>query len=199
MMKTIIILKSTLATVFIGARTLTNLLLEVAYYHVLIVHFILLRDTPYRMEHCLMQPINFISVASSHLNGIAFALQCLLSPLMQRTFDGLFNARCGSAIFCGHNVDILPVVIPIFGVVNLDFFRGVYPSFCLHPQLNIIHILFLDYIVALYPFFITYVLLTFHQIGMEAFQVSSRMSPKTVEHTNIPHRSICHFHPAFQH
>ena len=29
-----------------------------------------------------------ISVASSHLNGIVFALQCLASPLMQRTFTG---------------------------------------------------------------------------------------------------------------
>ena len=102
-----------------------------------------------------------ISVASSHLNGIVFALQCLVSPLMQQIFDGLFNAKCGLVSSCVHN--ILPkIFFSITGVVNLDFFRGVYPSFCLHPQLNIIHILFLDYIVALYPFiliFITYVCL----------------------------------------
>ena len=106
-----------------------------------------------------------ISVASSHLNGIVFALQCLLSPFMQRIFDGWFNAKCGSAFSCVHNIRPKIVYSIIIGVVNLDFFRGVYPSFCLHPQLNIIHILFLDYIVALYPFiliFITYVLLTLY-------------------------------------
>ena len=105
-----------------------------------------------------------VSVASSNLNGIVFALQCLSSPLMQRIFDGLFNARSGSDFSCAYNI-LSKIVIPIIGVVNLDFFRGVYPSFCLHPQLNIIHILFLDYIVALYPFiliFITYVLLTMY-------------------------------------
>ena len=106
-----------------------------------------------------------ISVASSHLNGIVFALQCLFSPLFQRIFDGLFNARSDSAFSSGHHYILPKIVYSIFGVVNSDFFRGVYPSFCLHPQLNIIHILLLDYIVALYPFiliFITYVLLTLY-------------------------------------
>ena len=102
-----------------------------------------------------------ISVASSHLNGIIFALQCLVSPLMQRIFESCLDASAFSFL---HNI-LSKILLSIFGVVNLDFFRGVYPSFCLHPRLNIIHILFLDYIVALYPFiliFITYVLLSLH-------------------------------------
>ena len=102
-----------------------------------------------------------VSVASSHLNGIILVLQCLLSPLMQQIFDGWINVW-SSALY--HN--ILPDIwFSIFGIVNLDFFRCVYPSFCLHPQLNIIHILFLDYIIALYPFiliFVTYILLTLY-------------------------------------
>ncbi len=47
--------------------------------------------------------------------------------------------------------------------MNLDFFRDVYPDFCLHPRMNVLHVVSLDYIVALYPFlliFITYVLIT---------------------------------------
>ena len=100
-----------------------------------------------------------VSVASSHLNSIVFALQCLLSPLMQRIFNGWINVWCCFGLY-------YKIFSNIFlGVVNLDFFRGVYPSFCLHPQLNAIHILFLDYIIALYPFiliFITYVLLTLY-------------------------------------
>ena len=148
-----------------------------------------------------------VSVASSHLNGIIFALQCLLSPCMQRIFNGWIDVWCGSAFYRVHN--ILPNIFSIFGIVNLDFFRGVYPSFCLHPQLNVIHILFLDYIIALYPFlliFITYILLTLYQrnyrfikLAWKPFKVSRWMLPKAVEHTNVPHRNIHHFHPAFQH
>ena len=80
-----------------------------------------------------------VSVASSHLNGIVFVLQCLLSPLMQRTFNG-------------------------------------------------------------------YILLTLYQrnyrfikLAWKPFKVSRWMLPKAVEHTNVPHRNIRHFHSAFQH
>ena len=74
-----------------------------------------------------------ISVSSSHLNGIVFALQCLVSPFMQRIFDGWFNATCSPSFSCIRNIN-LKILFSIFGVVNLDFFRGVYPNFCLHPQ-----------------------------------------------------------------
>ena len=105
-----------------------------------------------------------VSVASSHLNGIVFVLQCLLSPLMQRTFNGWINVWCCAGLYNNYKI-FSNIFFSILGVVNLDFFRGVYPSFCLHPQLNVIHILFLDYIIALYPFiliFVTYILLTLY-------------------------------------
>ena len=75
-----------------------------------------------------------ISFASNHLNGIVFALQYLLSPLMQRTFTGWFlsNSRNGSAF-----IGVYKISISIIGVLNLDFFRGVYPSFCLHVLLTL--------------------------------------------------------------
>ena len=41
----------------------------------------------------------------------------------------------------------------------------IYPPFCLHPKANILHVLSLDYIVALYPFMLilmTYVLVTMY-------------------------------------
>ena len=37
---------------------------------------------------------------------------------------------------------------------NLDFFRSVYTPFCLHPKLTNIHVIALDYVVAVYPMFL---------------------------------------------
>ncbi len=34
---------------------------------------------------------------------------------------------------------------------NLDFLRSVFPPFCLHPKLNAMHIIALEYILAIYP------------------------------------------------
>ena len=53
----------------------------------------------------------------------------------------------------------------IYGVWNLDFFRSVYPPFCLHRTLTALQVLSLDYIVAVYPMFlilITYVCVALH-------------------------------------
>ena len=69
--------------------------------------------------------------------------------------------------FTNQNTSILfiKIITSISGPVNLDFFRLVYPPFCLHPKANVFAILSLDYLVALYPFlliFLTYLLVTAH-------------------------------------
>ena len=48
---------------------------------------------------------------------------------------------------------------------NLDFFRSLYPPFCLHPHLSALQVLSLDYIVAVYPMILvllTYLLVKLH-------------------------------------
>ena len=96
------------------------------------------------------------NVTSSSLNGIVLVLQCLMSPQQLIVAGGAhLNTYAQSASF--------KVISSIFCIVNLDFFRLVYPPFCLHPEASVFQILSLDYIVALYPFlliFMTYVLVT---------------------------------------
>ena len=41
--------------------------------------------------------------------------------------------------------------ISLFGIWNLDFFRLLYPSFCLHPKTTTIEVIALDYVIAVYP------------------------------------------------
>ena len=48
---------------------------------------------------------------------------------------------------------------------NLDFFRLVYTPFCLHPKLNTMQVLALDYLIAVYPMlliFLTYIAVALH-------------------------------------
>ena len=88
-------------------------------------------------------------------------IQCIMSPLLLTIAHDNFT-DIPNHYYATLSVP-LKVTTSIFCVVNLDFFRLVYPPFCLHPNANIFQILSLDYLVALYPFlliFMSYVLVT---------------------------------------
>ena len=110
-----------------------------------------------------------INVTSSYLNGLVLTIQCLLSPIQLRLFDSWVNAlNSGTSSSLSLSVNI---ATSIFGIVNLDFFRMLYPHFCLHPKLNFLHVSALDFIIALYPFlliFLTYYLVTMYDRNCRA-------------------------------
>ena len=56
-------------------------------------------------------------------------------------------------------------ILSLYGIWNLDFFRIIYPPFCLHPSISTLQVLALDYIIAAYPLFlivVTYVVVELH-------------------------------------
>ena len=62
------------------------------------------------------------------------------------------------------------VIATVTTVWNLDFFRAVYPPFCLHAKLSNLHIFMLDYLLALYPMilvFLTYLFVKLHDRFVE--------------------------------
>ena len=46
---------------------------------------------------------------------------------------------------------IIKVIAGLYSIWNLDFFRSIYPPFCLHPNMSALGVLSLDYLVAIYP------------------------------------------------
>ena len=53
----------------------------------------------------------------------------------------------------------------LYGIWNLDFFRGLYRPFCLHPDYSMLKIVVLDYAIGVYPLvliFVTYCLVRLH-------------------------------------
>ena len=56
-------------------------------------------------------------------------------------------------------------LVDIYGIWNLDFFRLLYPPFCMHPKMTTLHVLILDYAIAVYPLLVivtSYVLVELH-------------------------------------
>ena len=99
-----------------------------------------------------------ISVTSPSMNVPVLCCQILSSPA---SLMGLLQwTRGTSAIY------YVKFLSTLYGIWNLDFFRLVIPPICL--PLNTMHMMALDYLVAVYPFIILtcfYVLLRAHDRG----------------------------------
>ena len=101
---------------------------------------------------------------SPNLNGFILLCQIVTSPVILR--------RCGSQFYMHrHTPEYLhvrvvgEVYLSYASIWNLDFFRLVYPPFCLHPNTTTLQVLSLDYIIAAYPLvliILTYILVTLH-------------------------------------
>ena len=94
-----------------------------------------------------------ISITSSRLNGLVFVVQCLTSPLQQRGQLGELHAS-SKEWHSSTEFVLFRTEMTIYGAFNLDFFRAFFPDICLHPDLNFMHVVSLDLIIALYPFFL---------------------------------------------
>ena len=59
----------------------------------------------------------------------------------------------------------MKVLITFFSIWNLDFFRSFYDIFCIHPSMNSLQVLALDYLVGMYPLvlvILTYIIVKLH-------------------------------------
>ena len=99
-----------------------------------------------------------ISVNTAPLHGWIFVCQVIAAPNHMRVITT-----------SGENRSIpkypLNVFGTIYGIWNLDFFRSLYPPFCLHSSLNTLQVISLDYLIAAYPIIIIvlmYILVDLH-------------------------------------
>ena len=99
-----------------------------------------------------------ISVNTAPLHGWIFVCQVIVASNHMRVLTT-----------SGENRSIpqyaLKVLGTIYGIWNLDFFRSLYPPFCLHSSLNTLQVMSLDYLIAMYPIIIIvlmYILVDLH-------------------------------------
>ena len=96
---------------------------------------------------------------SPHMNAFIFLCQVLSSPPILRAFE--------KSYFKHHNAQnyIQIAYATYLSIWNLDFFRLLYPPFCLQANASTLKVLSLDYITAAYPLvliILTYTLVTLH-------------------------------------
>ena len=102
-----------------------------------------------------------LSVTSGLLNGFVLVTQFYSMPPQFRYLTSSFHA--GPAQVVGGMI-----LSSIYGCWNLDFFRTIYPPFCLHPKMTTIQALALDYVLAIYPLVllgVVYVFVELHDHG----------------------------------
>lgn len=86
-----------------------------------------------------------ISITSGSMVAYILTCQIVTTPILIRILaPGNFNST--STL----------LLINCFSVWNLDFLRSVHSPFCLHPKMNTMHILALDYLVGIYPLFLIF-------------------------------------------
>ena len=93
-----------------------------------------------------------INFTSNKLNGVLLVIQVAMSPLNLQLYEAWMNSK--KIYPAGRNA--LRSITGIFGIFNLDFLRDIYPKFCISPDFTILQVTALDFIPALYPFFLIF-------------------------------------------
>ena len=95
--------------------------------------------------------ITKISITNSKLNGIIFNMQILLSSTL---LEITLNVWLDTSPVTTREIGAMKAFKLLFEFVNLNFFQDFYPSICLGPSFSPLEIVALDYIAALFPFFL---------------------------------------------
>lgn len=99
-----------------------------------------------------------IDATAAHMNSLLCIMQILIFSLNSNSQSFLETGKAGSKT-------IAVIAWTIIGFWNLDILLYVYPSFCITPEMSILQVMSLEYIVALYPLvliFVAYVLIELH-------------------------------------
>ena len=103
-----------------------------------------------------------VRVTSGVMNAYVLQCQTLSLPAITRSYVLAFESLYGSSSIVFQTV---AVSFTSYSMWNLDFFRLLYPPFCLHPETTVLQILALDYVIAVYPLVLlvgVYLLVTLH-------------------------------------
>ena len=96
-----------------------------------------------------------IRAASSPLSALVFMSQIVVYTIRLNVPLNMYIEN----LLTGFPYVALKVLLVLFGIWSLDFFRFVIPPFCVSSNMKTVHALALEYLVAFYPIFL--ILLTF--------------------------------------
>ena len=87
-------------------------------------------------------------ITSGPMNYYIFVCQLIVSTLNnQPSTVNLYTSSSFSFV--------LSILVTIYGIWNLDFFRYLIPPFCMSDQISLLQVIALEYVVAFYPLLLT--------------------------------------------
>lgn len=123
-----------------------------------------------------------IDATAAHMNSLLCIMHILIFSL-NTTF--LETGKAGSK-------SIAVIIWTIVGFFNLDIFRYVYPSFCITPEMSVLQVMSLEYIVALFPLvliFVAFVLIELHDNDYRLVRVPWFIARRYL-HRLVRHRTV---------
>jgi len=99
-----------------------------------------------------------VNFTSSYLNGVVTSIQIIVSPV------NLHSLYAWMSTGTMEGKQLLQGLVACYGPLNLDFFRDIYPPFCLGPDFNALQVISLDYIPAMFPFIL--IIMTYFMIKL---------------------------------
>lgn len=106
--------------------------------------FLLLELGPITLV-CFLVVLFRVRLVSPSMNAFVFFSQIVSIKYYHNSNCWLFGVD-----YVHHPSLSIPVFF-LYGIWNLDFFREVVPSICLHESLNTLHVLVINYVKAFYP------------------------------------------------
>ena len=83
------------------------------------------------------------SATSQQMVVYTFACQIMTLPCLMRVIMTTHNNAAA--------INWIHIMTSLSSIWNLDILRSIYHPFCLHPSLNTMHVMALDYMLAMYP------------------------------------------------
>ena len=109
-----------------------------------------------------------LSVTSGVMNAFVLLSQTLTIPAVTRSYVLALESAYGSSSTVFH---VYAVSFTLYSMWNLDFLRALYTPFCLHPESTTLQILALDYVVAVYPLVLLFVVYLFVKLHDSNFKL----------------------------
>ena len=102
---------------------------------------------------CLLVMICGFHVISAEMNAFVYFCQMITCASTLSNSYIYVHYAANSAIHY-----FVLALVTFFGIWNLDFFRYFIPSFCISSDMNMLHLLSLEYVVAIYPLVLTVII-----------------------------------------
>ena len=125
--------------------------------------------------------IFYLLVLAFRISAFAPKLQCyiLVNQVVAMPTHVRYVYTLQNSYILGHKLQskLAKLGISMFSIWNLDFFRALYHPFCIHPRMDSLSVVALDYLVATYPLLLILLTYIFIQIHSHVFVVQRLLSP----------------------